>query len=107
MPIHDFECKKCGSVQEFYHSITDDSCPPCEKCGSETKRLISTSVSFKIKGGGTIRRDYKTRYGQKVKDSTPTPSESAMAKAKQQEAERVAQEKKAPGGSPYTLPEGY
>jgi putative FmdB family regulatory protein len=107
MPIHDFECQKCGSIQEHFHSFSDDTCPECEKCGGETKRLISAGLGFKIKGGGTRNRDYKTRYGHKISSTSPTPSESAMDKAKKQEAERIANEKKKPGDSPYTLPENY
>lgn len=42
MPIYTCECS-CGNQQDYYSSVDERTqTPPCEKCGSETKKVISS-----------------------------------------------------------------
>lgn len=58
MPIYEFSCSDCNSVFEILILPKDEEPEKCEKCGSEIKRLISTS-SFHLKGSGWYATDYK------------------------------------------------
>ena len=42
MPLYDYECIRCGNVQEEIMRSNEEENILCIKCGRETKRLIST-----------------------------------------------------------------
>ena len=42
MPIYDYECSKCGEVQERYAGV-DTNHLKCRKCGGNSKRIISAA----------------------------------------------------------------
>jgi len=49
MPIYDFQCKKCkNTFEDFLHSFASPN-PKC-KCGSKTKRLVSTGFAIDMDG---------------------------------------------------------
>jgi len=57
MPIYEYSCRKCRHEFEVLQRMGDQSCPPCEKCGSRrTARKFSTFAmhggSGKSSGGG-------------------------------------------------------
>lgn len=41
MPIFEYRCGKCGHVMEVLHKSLNAEKPACEKCGSETNKLLS------------------------------------------------------------------
>lgn len=63
MPVYDFKCEKCESVQEYYVK-TINSYPDKCSCGN-TKKLkkIDTFSSSKpiLKGNGFYETDYKNK----------------------------------------------
>jgi len=72
----------------------------CPKCKSKkTHRIVSGGTGFIIAGGGTTRGNVQTRHGHKKKWSTPTPGESARAKASAKQAEAVGHREL--GADPY------
>jgi len=92
MPAYDYFCPSCNNVQEVTHGMFEELEVKCEKCNKKMKKSISIgSGGYKITSGGTRRRDYGQRYGGKKNksDYTPTPSESAHAKAMAQKSEKV------------------
>lgn len=92
MPAYDYFCSTCNITQEITHGMLEEPEIKCEKCGNKMKRSISIGHGgYKITSGGTRRRDYGHRYGGKKNksDHTPTPAESAHAKALAQKAEKV------------------
>ena len=40
MPLYDYLCEGCGSVQEHVHAMNADA-PSCPECGGRLERLIS------------------------------------------------------------------
>jgi len=49
MPTYEYECPKCGTIQEVVHSIKSDPvvyCPACEGEEVEMVRLISGGAGF-------------------------------------------------------------
>lgn len=96
MPFYDYRCKKCGAEKEELHKMSEKPIITCDECGEQMSITISTGHGgFKMISDGTRRRDYGTRYGghKRKSDNTPTPSESADAKATQQMNERKAKVK--------------
>ncbi len=56
MPLHDFECKKCGHEKELLVK-TDEKNQNCPECGEKMDKLIS-SGSFILKGKGWASDSY-------------------------------------------------
>lgn len=59
-PLYEYACqnKDCGDVSEKIRKFSEADEPlPCPKCGTETRRKVSTS-SFQLKGGGWAADGY-------------------------------------------------
>jgi putative FmdB family regulatory protein len=56
MPIYEYECKECGEPFEKMVRFSEaDLLPACPNCESkETRKKISTVVSFGASGYGTV-----------------------------------------------------
>lgn len=81
MPIYEYECTKCGAIQEAWQKMTDKPLKKCDKCSGKLQKLISQST-FHLKGSGW----YATDYAAKSAGNEP---------AKEAKAEKKASEKKA------------
>ncbi len=57
MPIYEYECARCGSVEEIFQKISDKPLTQCKKCSGKLHKLISHS-SFHLKGTGWYATDY-------------------------------------------------
>lgn len=67
MPIYVYECEDCAlTVEEFHSIVSAPSSIPCEECGKEMHRVIS-STSFSLKGGGWARDGYSSYVGDAIK----------------------------------------
>ncbi len=57
---YEYSCSTCSCSFEQEQKITDDSLPPCPKCGQGTgvRRLISQG-NFLLKGGGWYSDGYQ------------------------------------------------
>ena len=76
MPIYEYECKKCGNIEEVLQKFSDKPLKTCNACSGRLDKLISHS-SFHLKGTGW----YVTDYANKSADpSAPKPSESSAPK---------------------------
>lgn len=62
MPIYEYRCLSCDNLFEKLQAH-DDNLPNCPQCGSEVRRIMS-STSFRLKGHGFHGTDY-TRFGPK------------------------------------------
>jgi len=60
MPLFDFKCIECGSVQEFLVLASGKKKPVCEDCGAKTEKLVGRPGGFILKGPGFYQNDYKT-----------------------------------------------
>jgi len=57
MPIYEYKCLACGSVQEFIQKFSDRPKTKCPDCGGRLEKLIS-STAFVLKGSGWYVTDY-------------------------------------------------
>lgn len=60
MPLFDYQCTDCDEIfDELVKPSQRDKLPNCPKCGShKCRKLISTSTSFQLKGGGWYADGY-------------------------------------------------
>ncbi len=72
MPTYSYECRKCGRVQDEFHSITANPRVKCKKCGGACKRKLGTGSGIIFKGTGFYETDYK-RAGVRGSDGKLEP----------------------------------
>ena len=63
MPLYDYQCPECGTVEEIMHSITSEDKVICKQCGSEMKKQFSSTQNFRFFGGGTYISHSKKDFG--------------------------------------------
>jgi putative FmdB family regulatory protein len=68
MPIYEYECSKCGRIDEMLQKFSDKPLKKCKHCSGKLNKLISHS-SFHLKGTGW----YVTDYGNKSRNSATPP----------------------------------
>jgi len=66
MPIYEYECAKCGRIQEALQKISEKPLTRCTHCSGKLHRLVSQS-SFHLKGSGW----YVTDYARNARNSAP------------------------------------
>jgi putative FmdB family regulatory protein len=71
MPIYEYECTKCGAVEEAIQNFSDKPLTTCKNCSGHLHKLISQS-SFHLKGTGW----YVTDYAGKNHNATSAPKKS-------------------------------
>lgn len=84
MPIYEYECAKCGGVEEAWQRFSDKPLTTCKKCGGKLHKLISQS-SFHLKGSGWYVTDYagknsSTQAADSGKEEAKTEKKAAPKK---------------------------
>jgi putative FmdB family regulatory protein len=77
MPIYEYECSKCGKIDEVLQKFSDKPLAKCKHCSGKLHKLISHS-SFHLKGTGWYITDYANKS-----QSTATPTNSERQKTSQ------------------------
>jgi len=98
MPIYEYECSGCGSVEEAFQKMSDAPLKECSKCKGELKKLVSHS-SFHLKGSGWYVTDYGGSKGDSKGDSKGKPennSAKADTKADKKVSKLVSKKEVAP-----------
>lgn len=57
MPRYDYQCPKCGKVQEEIHRMNETPEVKCSECGVPMKKLIG-APAFKVNGYFTAKSGY-------------------------------------------------
>lgn len=57
MPLYEYACSKCNTVEEHRHSYKETPVIKCALCKRELKRQISVT-SFSLKGSGWAKDGY-------------------------------------------------
>ena len=57
MPIYEYQCKKCGTIEEALQKFSDKPLTKCRHCSGKLHKLVSRS-SFHLKGTGWYVTDY-------------------------------------------------
>lgn len=91
MPIYEYQCQACGSVQELLQKISDPAPEACAKCAKGPMTKLMSRTNFALKGGGWYVTDFRggSSSGQKKdekKDEAPVAAESKPAETKAAEA---------------------
>jgi putative FmdB family regulatory protein len=77
MPIYEYECTKCGNIEETLQKFSDKPLTRCSHCKGKLNKLVSQST-FHLKGSGW----YVTDYANKSKSSaTPAKKEKQSESA--------------------------
>ncbi|MBI5091708.1 MAG: zinc ribbon domain-containing protein [Candidatus Hydrogenedentes bacterium] len=63
MPTYTYECKKCTSSFELFHSMSATPRVKCVDCGGPCRRLIGRGAGLIFKGSGFYETDYKKKSG--------------------------------------------
>jgi putative FmdB family regulatory protein len=82
MPIYEYQCHKCGTI-EVTQRITEKSLTKCPTCKSKVKKLIS-NTSFQLKGTGWYVTDYARKgqtNGESKSDSSAKSTSSSESKS--------------------------
>jgi len=76
MPIYEYECTKCGNVEEVLQKFSDKPLKKCRHCSGKLHKLISQST-FHLKGTGW----YVTDYANKSKSSSDTKPKKSTSES--------------------------
>lgn len=77
MPLYEYECSKCGRIDEVLQKFSDKPLAKCKHCSGKLHKLISHS-SFHLKGTGWYITDYANKS-----QSTATPSNQGKKETNQ------------------------
>ena len=87
MPIYEYECTKCGNIEEIFQKFSDKPLTKCMLCSGKLHKLISQST-FHLKGTGWYVTDYADKSkgtggsSKKDKDTAPTDSTTSSSEKK-------------------------
>jgi putative FmdB family regulatory protein len=76
LPLYEYQCQKCGTVNEKIQKFSDPPLKTCEKCGGKLERLVSSSA-IQFKGSGWYVTDYARKSS--AGDSASPPSSSSSS----------------------------
>lgn len=97
MPIYEYECTKCGGIEEAIQKFSDRPLTKCSHCSGKLHKLVSHS-SFHLKGTGWYVTDYANRSGggtshNKTKDtSSPNKAEKASTADTKKTSDKTSSE---------------
>jgi putative FmdB family regulatory protein len=92
MPIYEYECTKCGRIEETWQKFSDKPLTRCKACSGKLHKLISQS-SFHLKGTGWYVTDYANKSRNTPKSSSP-PGEETKKEEKKKGSETTADSSK-------------
>jgi putative FmdB family regulatory protein len=69
MPTYDYQCKKCGNIQEEFHSINDKPSILCKVCNSECEKIFSTGGTFLLQGNDWPSTNARLKQSMLAKNS--------------------------------------
>ena len=71
MPIYEYECTKCGVIQEVLQKFSEKPLTKCNHCSGKLTKLVSQST-FHLKGSGWYATDYANKSKSNAKPSKKT-----------------------------------
>lgn len=81
MPTYSYVCRKCGHVQDVFHSISVNPRVKCEECGGGCRRKLGSGAGIIFKGSGFYETDYK-RSGSNGSESKSEAKSEAKPEPK-------------------------
>jgi len=96
MPIYEYECTKCGNIEEALQRFSDKPLKKCGHCSGKLQKLVSPST-FHLKGSGWYVTDYANRSSASESATKNSANESATKKKEDKPAKKEKPSKKAAG----------
>ena len=84
MPIYEYECTKCGNIEEALQKISDKPLKKCGHCSGKLQKLVSPST-FHLKGSGWYVTDYANRSSENA-SATKSKGDKPAKKEKKSKA---------------------
>lgn len=81
MPLYEYECTKCGRIEEALQKFSDRPLTKCQHCSGKLHKMISQS-SFHLKGSGWYVTDYANKSRSNSVSSTPKEEKKAKKTTK-------------------------
>ena len=72
MPLYEYECTQCGSIEEALQKFSDKPLTKCRRCQGKLTKLVSQST-FHLKGSGWYATDYANKSKKTDKPSQKNP----------------------------------
>jgi len=82
MPIYEYQCQKCGEIEEALQKFSDKPLTKCKHCSGKLHKLVSQS-SFHLKGSGWYVTDYANRSKDTGKAKENLSEKSTQSKTKE------------------------
>jgi putative FmdB family regulatory protein len=92
MPLYEYKCDRCGSVEEAIQRVADSPLKKCSQCGGPLHKLMS-SPAIQFKGSGWYVTDYASK-------KTPPSPANKDAKKTEPKKEKSEEKSKAAAKSP-------
>jgi putative FmdB family regulatory protein len=81
MPIYEYECTKCGNIEEALQKFSDKPHTKCKHCSGKLHKLVSQST-FHLKGTGWYVTDYADKSKKPAKSSQNKTEENKSVQTK-------------------------
>jgi putative FmdB family regulatory protein len=81
MPIYEYECTKCGNIEEALQKFSDKPLTKCRNCSGKLHKLVSQST-FHLKGTGWYVTDYADKSKNPAKSSQKKTEENKTVQTK-------------------------
>lgn len=82
MPIYEYQCQKCGEIEEALQKFSDKPLTKCKQCSGKLHKLVSQS-SFHLKGSGWYVTDYTNRSKDTGSAKDKESEKSTQSKTKE------------------------
>ena len=98
MPLHEYECEKCGHRFEVIQKFSDALVAVCPKCGSGPVVKLQSSPAIQFKGSGF----YITDYARKDSGSKDAGKEAGKDSSKDKDTGKSADKDAGKSPAPST-----
>jgi putative FmdB family regulatory protein len=100
MPLHEYECKKCGHRFERIQKFSDPPVKKCPECGGKVEQLLS-APAVQFKGSGWYVTDYAKRSGPSSVSDSGGKSESAKDSSESKDSKESKESKENQGNKEH------
>ena len=81
MPIYEYECTKCGNIEEVLQKFSEKPLAKCKHCSGKLHKLVSQST-FHLKGTGWYVTDYADKSKKSARSSQKETAEGKSVETK-------------------------
>jgi putative FmdB family regulatory protein len=94
MPIYEYECTKCGNIEEAMQKFSDKPLAKCKHCAGKLHKLVSQST-FHLKGTGWYVTDYADKSKKPTKSAEKKTEDSKSVQTKSADTDSDTKKKPA------------